>query len=246
MDGLNSSRKRKRPSYLEDFYQTLVEEQVPASKKKVNSMTNKIILITYFPQVVTKDESTVQDCSLCGSTEASSAKLDLMDTTESSKFTFSDVLNKLFNEELSPSVTKHEFSRGFLCAVCKGYVGDLDRLQHEVVDVKRSIISTFKKKKKETMQSIPDTTVTEPSPKKKQDTTSKDNSRKKEKAGKKKVQKKTEDEVYIIESLKEKKGQTFLVKWENYPEEQNTWEPRKSIPSFILKVVDSFSLFFLS
>ena len=44
------------------------------------------------------------------------------------------------------------------------------------------------------------------------------------------------DDVYNIEALVEKKGSQYLVLWENYPTDQNTWEPRDSIPSFILKV----------
>merc|ERR1711936_1425178 len=44
-----------------------------------------------------------------------------------------------------------------------------------------------------------------------------------------------EEDIYNIESLVEKKGSKYLVKWENYPSEQNTWEPRSSIPKFILK-----------
>ena len=45
-----------------------------------------------------------------------------------------------------------------------------------------------------------------------------------------------QEEVYIIESLIKKNGSKFLVKWENYPEDQSTWEPKASIPEFILKV----------
>ena len=45
------------------------------------------------------------------------------------------------------------------------------------------------------------------------------------------------DDVYNIESLVEKKGSKYLVKCENYPEDQNTWEPRSSIPLFVLKVL---------
>ena len=33
----------------------------------------------------------------------------------------------------------------------------------------------------------------------------------------------------------EKKGSKYLVKWENYPEEQNTWEPRSAIPKEIIE-----------
>jgi len=44
-----------------------------------------------------------------------------------------------------------------------------------------------------------------------------------------------EEEVYIIESLMKKNGSRYLVKWENYSEEHNTWEPRSSIPAHIIQ-----------
>merc|ERR1712218_157606 len=44
-----------------------------------------------------------------------------------------------------------------------------------------------------------------------------------------------EEEVYNVEALIEKKGSKYLVKWENFPDDQNTWEPKSSIPDFILK-----------
>jgi len=51
-----------------------------------------------------------------------------------------------------------------------------------------------------------------------------------------------EEEVYNIEALMEKKGSKFLVKWENYPEDQNTWEPQCLIPDLIIKFYeDDFS-----
>ena len=49
-----------------------------------------------------------------------------------------------------------------------------------------------------------------------------------------------EEETYNIESLVKKAGSKYLVRWENYSEEYNTWEPRKSIPKFILKVNTGF------
>ena len=90
----------------------------------------------------------------------------------------------------------------------------------------------------EALESDPCETKAESSPKKKKEGTSEENNKQKEKeeARKKKIQKKAKDDVYIIESLKEKKGNNFLVKWENYSEEENTWEPRASIPGFVLKV----------
>ena len=47
---------------------------------------------------------------------------------------------------------------------------------------------------------------------------------------------KVQEDIYIIESLVKKNGSKYLVKWENYPADENTWEPKASIPKFILKV----------
>ena len=46
----------------------------------------------------------------------------------------------------------------------------------------------------------------------------------------------TVDTEYNIESLIEKKGSTFLVKWENYFSDQNTWESRCMIPDQVIQV----------
>ena len=45
-----------------------------------------------------------------------------------------------------------------------------------------------------------------------------------------------EEDIYTIEALVDKKGSKYLVKWENFPHEQNTWEPKSAIPPFIIKV----------
>ena len=50
-------------------------------------------------------------------------------------------------------------------------------------------------------------------------------------------EKDTDDEpVYNIEAILAKAGSTYLVKWENYPDDQNTWEPRSSIPDLVVQV----------
>ena len=46
----------------------------------------------------------------------------------------------------------------------------------------------------------------------------------------------TDDEVYNVEALLEKRGYKYLVKWENYPEDYNSWEPRFALPEHIVKV----------
>jgi len=58
-------------------------------------------------------------------------------------------------------------------------------------------------------------------------------SQKKKRVPKKSV--KEEEDSYIIESLVDVKDGKYLVKWENYPSSQNTWEPKSSIPKFIMK-----------
>ena len=51
-----------------------------------------------------------------------------------------------------------------------------------------------------------------------------------------KVNKHSKTDVYIIEYLKEKKGNSFLVKWENRHETENSWEVRRKIPASVLQV----------
>ena len=49
-----------------------------------------------------------------------------------------------------------------------------------------------------------------------------------------KSKKKKSNNVYNIETLLEKKGNKYLVKWEGYSDADNTWEPSSSIPKHIL------------
>ena len=55
----------------------------------------------------------------------------------------------------------------------------------------------------------------------------------------------TQEEMFIIESLLKKKGSTYLVKWENYNEDWNSWEPRAGIPPFIVQVITDNRIYFL-
>ena len=42
---------------------------------------------------------------------------------------------------------------------------------------------------------------------------------------------------FEIHSIKKRKGERFLIKWEGYSDEENTWEHRSDIPQCVLKVV---------
>jgi len=59
------------------------------------------------------------------------------------------------------------------------------------------------------------------------------------KPAKKEKTKKMKEEEYMIEMLVKREGNKYLVKWENFPMAQNTWEPRSSIPQFILEYYES-------
>lgn len=227
MDDATSPRKRKRPSYLtEDFLESDSEEEAPTYKKKAT-------------------EKEVQPCCfLCGNSIKTSGKCEITSKIGSSQHTFSEVLNKLFNKEKLPaSLIEKDTSKGLLCTSCTDLVGDLFRLQHELRGVKNDIVSTFKKsqksekRKSQVIETIAEETKVEAdTPIKTKVVKESVKQPEKEKPVKKKpVHVEPEEEVYIIESLKEKKGNKFLVKWENFPEEESTWEPKSSIPDYIVQ-----------
>ena len=94
MDPLSSPRKRKRPTYLDDF-ETINGEDAPSPKK----------LST--PSKGLKSASKInftQESYLCDAIlEVDGKKWDITSKKESLKLTFSDVLNKLFKDtELPP------------------------------------------------------------------------------------------------------------------------------------------------
>jgi hypothetical protein len=233
--------------------------------------------------------------------------------TGASNLTFLDVLDKLFREEQMPAIAQNPYvSSGFLCTVCKDFVTALDQLQHEVVDVKNSIVSLYKKNehieekntveqeekektevifqtmvvkckkfsgsndldiknKTEIKRNVECKTIEKTDNKSKQENNKKSKSRdtlKKEEdvlestvieskrktketkklreyksamtetqvVAKKNKSITTEDEVYNVEALLEKRGYKYLVKWENYSDVYNSWEPRFALPQFIVKV----------
>ena len=126
-----------------------------------------------------------------------------------------------------------------LCSGCKDKVDNLYKLQYELREVKNKIVNTLWKshkseKNKNENESV---NVSDKASVKKAKNKARENIQcETDEDIKDQVEDEPEDDVYIIESLREKKGNQFLVKWENYPEDKNTWEPRASIPDDILKV----------
>ena len=44
-----------------------------------------------------------------------------------------------------------------------------------------------------------------------------------------------DDEMFVIESVKEIKNNKFLIKWSGCIEEESTWEASENVPKFIQK-----------
>ena len=176
---------------------------------------------------------------MCANTGEMS-KHDMNNTVADTKYTFSDILCKLFKKEKLPLVLNDtDFINGMLCSECKAKVDNLYKLQYELREVKNEIVNTMWKshksdKRKNENQSV---NVSEKASVKKGKNKAIENIKcGKVEEIKDQVEDESEDDVYIIESLIEKKGNQFLVKWENYPEVENTWEPRASIPDYFLQV----------
>jgi len=168
------------------------------------------------------------ECLLCKS--AAGAKCGVTTLLPTSQYTYSDVLSKLIiKEHLSPHLNEEEQEHGVLCAECQGLLDNLFTMQHQLRKVKNDVVGIFKK-----------TRAPEKEAKKKKEESTDEVKAKKPKANKEKEEEKVDDtanddEVYIIEMLLEKKGNKYLVKWENYGKEENSWEPKASIPDNIIQ-----------
>ena len=155
------------------------------------------------------------------------------------KYTFSDVLCKLFKKEHLPcKLSEEDLSSGVLCTLCKNSVLNLYRLQYELREAKNVIVTTYKQSRKPDNQKNDAAIVNGEVIATKKTVENKTSQKIEEEVAikKRKVNDETEDEVYSIEALKEKDGDKFLVKWDNFSEDENTWEPRSSIPDYILQV----------
>jgi len=119
-----SKGKRKRPA-IADEPQGSVEKEIPAQKRRYGVLS--------------------QDCILCNNiTESTALVWDILTPAGPSKSSLSQVLNNLFTEgHLPPTFQIPNFSAGCLCKLCRDLVRDLDRLQHETLGIKKSIIDVF-------------------------------------------------------------------------------------------------------
>jgi hypothetical protein len=228
MDDSSSTGKRKRPTYLPDFLQSDSESDGESKSNK-----NKKKGIKKVVQVIQKNEQKPQ-CLLCS--KSTGAKCSISDTIGTSEHTLAEVLSKLFQKEHLPTKLKeNDLSKKLLCVECKDMVEDLFRLQDSLRGMKNKIVSMFKKSQKSCGKNKEAEESCTEEPKTKQSAEKNKKVKKTEKEKKKQVHY-PEDDVYIIELLKEKKGNKFLVKWENFSEDEDSWEPQSSIPDYMVQV----------
>ena len=149
--------------------------------------------------------------------------------------TIAEVLLKLFKKEkVSTKISEKDLAKELLCSECKTLVEEMYSLQHQLKQKKDKIVNMFCESQK-TMNGngYLDELVSKKL----------NSKRKKVKSSHKKNKvSKLKEDVYIIDLLKEKKGDKFLVKWENFSSDEDTWEPESSIPEYIVQVALSFSI----
>ena len=158
------------------------------------------------------------------------------------------------------------FDAGKLCTICKVKLQNLYRLQRELREEKSQIISIYKESQNVRKERKIDKNVSQilkemKNIRQKQEQSrnnlkkkmfknksdslldySTQNSDGKVKSLKQKTPQKTPEQNksnikrFTIQSLKRRKGDRYLIKWDGFSDEENTWEMRSAIPEYILKV----------
>ena len=163
----------------------------------------------------------------CKSLETGGAKCS--NVVGSSEHTFAEVLTKLFQKEkLALPLTEKAMLKQILCEDCQSLVEEVFQLQFNLREKKNKLLGIFTNSHKDEL--VNNDTNRKGMKRKSIEKIAKPRN-KKEKSAKDKG-----GETFIIELLKERKGDKFLVKWESYPEEYDSWEPRSSLPEYIVKV----------
>ena len=139
-------RKRKRPSYLNDFLDESTADNFPDHEnEQIQNVQKESLVSTKNVEFVVKAEE--NKCCLCD--ESLSKAFDVNHSTGSSELTFKEVLNSMFislSDSSSSEIPRLQFGSGFICVFCKVPIQDLDLLQHKVMGLKRVILGRAKNK----------------------------------------------------------------------------------------------------
>jgi len=252
MADVTSPRKRKRPSYLtEDFLESDSEEEAPTSKKKATEKEDYPCCFLCGTGIKTSGKCEIT--SKIGSSQHTFSEVlnklfnkeklpaSLIEKDISKGFlctSCTDLVGDLFRLQHELRGVKNDIVSTFKKAQ------KIEKRKSQVIEtiaeetkveadepIKSKVIEeSVKQPEKE--KPVKEKPVKEKPVKEKP---VKEKPAQEKPVKKKPVQVEEEEEIYIIETLKEKKGNKFLVKWENFPEEESTWEPKSSIPDYIVQ-----------
>jgi len=212
MDDPGSESKRKRPTYLPDYMNSDSDSDGESkSRKNKKKVTNKE------EKPPMEEEETEPQCFLCSKPEPSKCSISI----GSSEHTFAEVLAKLFKKEkVSTKVSEKDLLKQLICKECKDLVEDVFNLQHQLREKKDKIVGMFEVSKKNFI---------------KHSGGDKPKIKFKEKKNDRKNKEEIDEEEYIIELIKDIQEDQFLVKWENFSSEEDSWEPKSSIPEYMIQ-----------
>ena len=193
---------------------------------------------------------------------------DILENIEHSQHTFADVLKRLFSKNDLENVDSESesFDSGKLCTICKVRLQNLYRLQRELREEKSNIMNIFKESHNIRKERKLDKNVSQILSEMKSARKQREEYRNRRKIFKNKSdslldynpdscknlfkqktpqktpeQNKSNIKHFTIQSLKNRKDDSYLVKWDGFSDEENTWEPRALIPEYILKVTYFFN-----
>ena len=156
-------RKRKKPTYLNDFVQNPeeTEDLEPPDEMKTNKKLKRAADLDDLEKSGIEEkeqeekeilvDSVEGQCSLCEERlDTGTGQEDIKNPTGSSDSSYATILNAVFNNSQhlpsDQAIPRLVFSSGQICRLCKDPIKHLDLLQNKVIGLKKVILTRASKK----------------------------------------------------------------------------------------------------